>query len=235
MKPPPTLRFAGLPSTAFFMAAIAGFTDVIGFVGVNKLFTAHITGNIVIAISELLHHSPGIAAQIISLPFFILIVALLTWMIEKHGQTKRLLAAFLAVEALLLTAFLFAGVYVIPFRELNSLPYIGGGMLGVAAMAIHNTLLRTFMTSFPPCTVMTGNLTQFVVDCVSYYKRKSLPYAVETPFFSHAGIQRIGNVLLGFLVGGGIAAFGFGWIGFWILGCGVALLGFMAVQAMKLD
>lgn len=222
-----TLKFASLPSTALMMAAISGFIDVIGFVGVSKLFTAHITGNLVIAIAEIIHHEPGVATKIIAIPLFILIAAFTTWIIEMHGQSKRLLAIWFIIEAIFLTTFMFTGIYVLPFYELGSWQYICSAMSPICAMAIHNILLRTFMRTLPPCTVMTGNLSQLIVDGVSYFWRKTLTHNVEKSITSYDGIQRFGNVIVGFLIGGMCAAFGFIAIGFWIVALSIIALLFM--------
>ena len=227
------VKFALLSSSAFMMAAIAGFTDVIGFVGVDKLFTAHITGNIVVAIAEVIHHAPGFASKIISLPLFIVIAIFVTACIEIRGQTKSLLAMWFFIEAFLLAGFMFAGMIVLPHVSVSSLPYIGSAMLAVSAMAIHNTLLRTYMTKFPPCTVMTGNLTQLVVDIVSYTWGWREPYSVEKRSKSHAGIKFFGNVFIGFLLGGATAAIGYTLFSFWVVALPVILLVFMAIKTLK--
>ncbi|MBU6383717.1 MAG: DUF1275 family protein [Verrucomicrobia bacterium] len=217
--------------TAFLMAFISGLVDVFGFIALSKLFTAHITGNIVIAIAEIIYHVPGVAAKLIALPVFILIAILVTWVIEAHGQTTRLLRALLLMEAFLLLVFMLVGSYVIPMGRVGSWPYISVGMLAVAAMAIHNTLLRTFMVALPPCTVMTGNFSQLIVDFVSYHWGKNLSYPVESLQASIANMHKFGNVLLGFMLGGLIAAVGFSTIDFWIISVAAALLLFMSAKA----
>jgi uncharacterized membrane protein YoaK (UPF0700 family) len=227
---PPLILFTQVPSTAFMMAFIAGLLDVFGFISLSQLFTAHITGNIVIAIAGIVHHSPGVAAKLISLPVFIVVAMVVTWVIEYVGQTKSLLVTLLLAEAVFLVMFLFAGFYVIPFNALDSWAYISSSMLAVSAMAIHNTLLRTFMASFPPCTVMTGNFCQMIVDTVSYCCGKRLSYPIENLATSISGIRRFGNVLLGFLLGGVIAAVGFSTIGFWTISFGILLLVFMSTK-----
>ena len=213
------------------MASIAGFTDVLGFISLDKLFTAHITGNIVVAIAELINHAPGVAAKILSLPLFLLIAVSVTAWIESCGQTKRLLSSLFAMEGLLLAGFLASGLTVIPVSSVSSWPYIGGALLAVAAMAIHNTLLRTYMRGFPPCTVMTGNLTQLIVDIVgcSWGFRESYP--LEKRSQNREGIRCFGNVFLAFLLGGAAAAIGYLVIGFWILVLPIALLTYMAAKA----
>lgn len=213
------------------MAAIAGFTDVLGFISLDKLFTAHITGNIVVAIAELISHAPGVAAKILSLPLFLAIAIAITAWIESCGQTKQLLASLFIMESLLLLGFLAAGLTIIPFSAVSSWPYIGGALLSVAAMAIHNTLLRTYMRTFPPCTVMTGNLTQLIVDIVGYSWGFRESYPLEKRSQNLEGIRCFGNVFIAFLLGGAIAAIGYVLTGFWILVLPITLLSYMAARA----
>ena len=52
----------------------------------------------------------------------------------------------------------------IPKLSVTSSWFLIISMLPVCAMAIHNTLLKTYMPQMPPCTVMTGNLTMLLVD-----------------------------------------------------------------------
>lgn len=229
------VKFAFLTSTAFLMAAVAGFIDVIGFVGVNKLFTAHITGNIVVAFAEIIHHTPGVASKLIALPLFILLAMIVTALIEKYGQTKELLAFWFLAEVILLIGFMLAGVFILPKVSISSVLYITAGMLAVAAMAIHNTLLRTYMPHFPACTAMTGNLAQFVVDLVSYFWGWRFKYNLESRSKSHAGIKRFGNVLAGFSAGGAFAATSYIFLGFWAVTFAIIILVFMANRSFSLN
>lgn len=225
--------FIHRPSTAFWMAAIAGFSDVLGFIGINRLFLSHITGNIVVAIAEIIYHSQGVASKIIAIPLFIVVALLITAYIESKGQTKTLLATYFVMEALLLAGLMMMGVFMFPHLAINSWTYLAGGMLGVCAMAIHNTLLRTFMTHFPPCTVMTGNLTQFIVDVVSFSIGWRLPHSVEKRHNSRVNIKKHGNVLFGFSLGGICAAVGYVWIGFWAIIPVILILLMMAVKVLR--
>lgn len=202
------LSFTRVLSTAFMMAFIAGFVDVFGFVQLNKLFTAHITGNIVIAISEIISHTPGVTAKLIALPVFIVIAMIATVLIEYFGKNRPLLTLLLIAEACLLTVFMLMGNIVIPSGNVESWQYILTGMIAVSAMAIHNTLLRTYMTALPPCTVMTGNFSQIIVDMTSYLFGQKLVYPVENVLNSISGIKKFGNVLIAFCLGGLVAALG---------------------------
>lgn len=217
-----------LPSTAFIMSGVAGFTDVISFVGVNHLFTAHITGNIVIAISEIINHDPGLIAKILAIPVFMIFAGGIAFVIEKKGKTPLSLLLWILLEILLMGAFMWGGLTILPYYPVNAWEYYGVGMLAVCSMAVHNTLLRTFMTTFPPCTVMTGNLTQFTVDFVTYVLNKQHIASHEKLSRAKAGLKRYGNVILGFTVGGIFAAFGYSWVNFWVVCLPILALFFLS-------
>jgi uncharacterized membrane protein YoaK (UPF0700 family) len=57
---------ANLPGRALPFVLIAGSTDIIGFLGLNGLFTAHITGNIVVLAAHVVSGNPTIFSYILS-------------------------------------------------------------------------------------------------------------------------------------------------------------------------
>src|SRR6516164_7932490 len=69
------------------LSVIAGMVDVIGYVSL-KLFTAHVTGNIVIIAAQLVYGGPPKMDQILAVPVFIVAVALV-WLsaqvLNKRG------------------------------------------------------------------------------------------------------------------------------------------------------
>lgn len=198
---------------AFFMAAISGFSDVFGFIALDSLFTAHVTGNIVIVISSLIYDIQGVVPKIIAIPFFMLFAAIISAIIEHHGHTRKMLYFWLSFEMILFFTLMLTGVILIPKLEKTSISYISLTLLPICAMAIHNTLLNTYMSKLPPCTVMTGNLTQFVVYFTALCLSK-LPGKLTPLENSRNAVKRFGNVLLGFMLGGLLAAVGFVYLGF---------------------
>ena len=56
---------------AFLLSSISGFSDSFTFVAFNKLFSSHITGNIIISIIFLFSHTPGVMIIISALPVYI--------------------------------------------------------------------------------------------------------------------------------------------------------------------
>lgn len=58
------------------LSLIAGSTDVISFLGLGGLFTAHITGNLVILAAHVVAGGEAPLALMISVPIFIVVLAL---------------------------------------------------------------------------------------------------------------------------------------------------------------
>lgn len=216
-------QFYSSYTIGFFMAIIAGFSDVFGFIALDRLFTAHITGNIVIILSSLIYNMRGIAPKLIAIPLFMLFASLISAVIEHHGHTKKMLQFWLFLEIVLFLGLMAAGLTILPKLDVGSGLYILFAMLPVSAMAIHNTLLRTYMAKLPPCTAMTGNLTQFMVLLTALCLSK-LPGKLTPLENSMYGVKRFGNVLVGFTLGGLASALGFVVLGFYCLVAIVLLL-----------
>jgi uncharacterized membrane protein YoaK (UPF0700 family) len=56
----------------FVLSVIAGATDVIGVLGLNGLFTAHITGDLVLLAARIVASLPVPISYILSVPVFML-------------------------------------------------------------------------------------------------------------------------------------------------------------------
>src|SRR5258706_7294555 len=61
---------------AALLSFIAGFVDTAGFLGLQGLFTAHVTGNFVTLGAALVLGTHGVVAKLLALPEFVLVVAL---------------------------------------------------------------------------------------------------------------------------------------------------------------
>jgi uncharacterized membrane protein YoaK (UPF0700 family) len=158
---------ADLPSRAlpFVLSVIAGSTDVIGFLGLNGLFTAHITGNIVILAAHVVTGDPAIVSYIVSVPVFMLVLfltRLLATGLERIGLLP--LRPLLLLQLLLLAAFLLLCVAAGPWSEPDAILAIIAGMFGVAAMAVQNALAQISLRNVPSTAVMTTNVTHFMLD-----------------------------------------------------------------------
>jgi uncharacterized membrane protein YoaK (UPF0700 family) len=61
-----------LPILPIMLSTIAGCVDVIGFLGLGGLFTAHVTGNVVILAAKLVVHDPAPISYLIAVPVFMI-------------------------------------------------------------------------------------------------------------------------------------------------------------------
>jgi uncharacterized membrane protein YoaK (UPF0700 family) len=149
----------------FVLSLIAGSTDIIGFLGLNGLFTSHITGNLVVLAAHIVAGDPAILSYVLSVPVFMLMLfltRLLAGGLEKAGVST--LRPLLLLQLLFLVAFLSVCVVAGPWRDANSMIAVIAGMLGVSAMAVQNALVQISLTNTPTTAVMTTNVTHFMLD-----------------------------------------------------------------------
>jgi uncharacterized membrane protein YoaK (UPF0700 family) len=157
-----------LPGTSWLpgvLSVIAGSTDIIGFLGLGGLFTAHITGNLAILAAHVAGGGATALAQILSVPTFIGVVGLtrlLAGRLESIGLDA--LRPLLLLQFLLLAAFLALSVAAGQHIVMSETNVIVAGMFGVAAMAVQNALGQIALAGTPPTAVMTGNVTRFTMD-----------------------------------------------------------------------
>jgi uncharacterized membrane protein YoaK (UPF0700 family) len=146
------------------LSVIAGSTDTIGFLSLNGLFTAHITGNFVILAAHVIGCDPAILSYLLAVPVFMLVLLstrLLASALERMGVAT--LRPLLLLQWLLLLAFLMLCVG--GGAQLNRDPALGvtSGMFGVAAMAVQNALVQISLPDTPSTAVMTTNVSRFML------------------------------------------------------------------------
>lgn len=147
------------------LSLVAGSVDVIGFLGLGGLFTAHITGNLVILAAHVASGGSAALAPMLSVPVFVAVLAaarLLASGLAAFGIAS--LKPLLGLQLLLLAGFFLlcvdAGAPIAP----DGAGAIVAGMLGVAAMAVQNALVQVSLRGAPATAVMTSNITRFVMD-----------------------------------------------------------------------
>lgn len=150
---------------AILLSFVAGYVDTVGFVALFGLFTAHVTGNLVLIGAALIHSRHGLIAKLAALPLFVLMVGLTALYVRRRAAAgKPALAGTLAAQLLLLAGFAAAGIAASPVADADAPLAIAAGLLGVCAMAIQNAASRLLMGELPPTTVMTGGVTQCAID-----------------------------------------------------------------------
>ncbi len=147
------------------LSTTAGAVDVIGFLALGGLFTAHVTGNVCIAAAHFFTGAFSRVGPLLAVPVFMAVLALLSVAaaaIARAGWSP--LRPLLSLQAALLAGFLGLGVGFGPFPDPESLMAVFTGMLGVAAMATQNALVKLALKDAPSTAVMTTNITQLTID-----------------------------------------------------------------------
>jgi uncharacterized membrane protein YoaK (UPF0700 family) len=155
----------GMKLLPALLSIIAGSVDAIGFLGLGGLFTAHVTGNLVILAAHLVSGGTAAVAPMLSVPVFTLalgLTKLLASGLEAIGRTS--LAPLLLLQLLLLTGFLVLCVSTGPHFDPDAPIAILAGMFGVSAMAVQNALVQISLKGAPSTAVMTTNITHFMMD-----------------------------------------------------------------------
>jgi uncharacterized membrane protein YoaK (UPF0700 family) len=205
----PAIR--GLP---FLLSVVAGSTDIIGFLGLNGLFTAHITGNIVVLAANVVAGNPAIISYILSVPVFMAVLfmtRLLACGLERTGIST--LRPLLLLQLIFLAGFLVFCVTAGPWSDADAILAIIAGMCGVAAMAVQNALVQISLTYSPTTAVMTTNVTHFMLDLGEAVAGAD-PAAAAT---ARGRAMRTLPVIAGFAVGCGLGAASEAAAGLWSL------------------
>ena len=193
-------------------AFTAGFVDTTGFIALFGLFTAHVTGNLVLIGASIAEFHDGIIAKLLALPMFIIAVAAAHLYVIRQQRRERDAAPILMLaEIVFLSAFMAAGIAGTPFLDADAPATIVTGMLAVTAMAIQNAGARSVFATLSPTTVMTGNVTQIVIDLVDLALSPGKAVDVKPR------LKKMVPAVLTFTLGALGAALAYLAIGFWCL------------------
>jgi uncharacterized membrane protein YoaK (UPF0700 family) len=225
MKPP-----GGPIAIAALLSFNGGFVDTTGFLGLQGLFTAHVTGNFVTLGAALVQGSHGIVGKILALPEFILVIALARLAgMALRARKLPVLRTLLTAKVILLMCFFALAVGCGPFPDANTPAALLTGFSGIAAMAIQNAVQRVHLSALPPTTLMTGSTTQATIDAVDLLTgvEPTQRAAIRARFY------RLSLAILYFAAGCATAALLYAWVGFWCLG--VAVLIGIAAAVMRVE
>jgi uncharacterized membrane protein YoaK (UPF0700 family) len=203
------------------LSVIAGMVDLTGFLSLGNLFTAHITGNLVVVGSLVVRRGRINPAQILAIPVFILAVAA-TWLLARASGRRGpgLLRLLLLIQFLLLTCVLIFSVITKPSTNPHGLMASIAAMIAVSAMACQFALLRLTLPVAPSTAVMTGNLTNTVLSLLDTQSR--------TPPLMAGDAKRLTaslHLLIGFFGGCVVAAAAVTYLGDWAWSFPVVLAG----------
>lgn len=221
---------------SFLLSAVSGFVDTAGFIALYGLFTAHVTGNLVLAGAAIVQaQENGIVSRLAMLPVFIFAVgfaSLLARFCRRHDRS--VLTVLLGCEAIALIVFMFTGAAFAPVLRsgYQESTVIIVGATGVLAMGIQNALMREVFVSAVPTTMMTGNVTQFTIDAVQIFlpgKQSSQGDVSKAKM----RLLRIVPALLGFVFGAALGAYGIAHLDFWCILLPIAVIAAMAIASTQ--
>ncbi|MDQ1922663.1 YoaK family protein [Massilia pseudoviolaceinigra] len=201
------------------MGFLAGYVDTLGFVALFGLFTAHVTGNFVLIGVALADASKAsILLKFLAFPAFIAGIAMARLLIlaSERRQWPALTLALL-LQVVLLAGFMLAGMAAAPIGDTASTLAMAAGLLGTAAMGAHSASSRLLLAQLAPTSMMTGNVTQVVIDSIDVLRGAG----------DAATSARCGKFfwpLLAFAIGAIAAAFAFMAFGFIALLVPIAIL-----------
>src|SRR5947209_15382783 len=135
---------------SFVLSVIAGSVDVIGFLGLDGLFIAHITGNIVVLAAKFVVGKGMPLSHLLAVPVFMVALALTKLLV---GGLERVsiptLMPLLLLQFLLLLTFFSICFASGPGMLPSTASMIFASMLGVSAMAVQNALVRISLKGAP--------------------------------------------------------------------------------------
>jgi len=203
------------------LSIIAGMVDLIGFLTLGNIFTAHITGNLVVFAAVLVRGGSLNLAQALAIPVFMLAVAAV-WLIARASRRRGpgLARRLLQVQLLLLVGVLIFSVITNPSASPRGVMAGIAVMIAVSAMACQYALLRLAVPGALSTAVMTGNLTNTVLSLMDTLSPSQPLMEGDTE-----RLKRSLHLLIGFLVGCVVAAVAVSLLGDWAWSFPVALAG----------
>jgi uncharacterized membrane protein YoaK (UPF0700 family) len=199
------------PSVPTLLSFNGGFVDTVGYLSLQGLFTAHVTGNFVTIGAALVLGTSGIVAKLLALPVFCMMIIVTRLVSFKLPARWPILETMLTLQLLLL---LIAAIFAIamgPFTNGDGALAIIVGMTLVAAMAIQNAANRIHLGAAPPTTIMTGTTTQMMIDIADLIG--GVPGVAGDALRSRLG--RMGVAVVSFAAGAAAGALLFKAIGSW--------------------
>jgi uncharacterized membrane protein YoaK (UPF0700 family) len=199
------------PNLPTLLSFNAGYVDTAGYLALQGLFTAHVTGNFVTIGAALVFGTSGIVAKLLALPVFCTVIVVTRLVSFNLPQRWPVLETMLTLKLLLLLVAAVLGIAMGPFANGDGAPAIIMGMTLVSAMAIQNAAQRIHLGAAPPTTLMTGTTTQMMIDIADMIR--GLPGAARDAAGSR--LRRMCVAVASFAVGAAAGAFFFHAIGSW--------------------
>ena len=183
------------------LSVVAGLTDVTTFVLLHGVFSAHITGNLVVLAADIAAGRAMSLTGLLAIPCFVIAAAVVTAVTTRSSRAATSWAGpLLLVQAGLLTAAAAVGIgFTVSARPDSGIGVLTG-LLAVAAMAVQNALLHVVFAHSPTTAVMTGNVVGATVAGVRVLVRRASPVPPAADPDREA-LRRTWPLIVGFLAG----------------------------------
>ena len=135
-----------------------GYVDTVGYLSLQGLFTAHVTGNFVTIGAALVFGTSGVVAKLLALPVFCLVIVATRLASFNLPARWPVLESMLTLKLLLLLVAAVLAIAMGPFGNADGAPAIIVGMILVSAMAIQNAAHRIHL-GLRQQRLMTGTTT----------------------------------------------------------------------------
>lgn len=191
------------------LSLIAGLVDVISFLSFDHVFAAHVTGNLVVLVAQLVEGGALHLAPMLSIPVFGLTLAV-AYLLARLLSRTRGRGALLVAESLML--FLIVGLAIRTRRgDVRALrDSVLGVLLAVAAMAFQNAFVRVSLHQGSSTTAMTSNVISLVIELVALIWPG--PWARDE---ATTKLRSTWPVLFGFCLGCAVGAASIARLGLW--------------------
>ncbi len=186
------------------LSTTAGAVDVIGFLALGGLFTAHITGNLVVLAAHYVTGGFNQAGPLLSVPVFVAVLGAVTLAVGTPCDLRASRRTLLILQLAFLGGFLGLGIAFGPFADPGSTLAIVAGMLGVAAMATQGALVKLALPGSPSTAVLTTNTTQLAVDLATLVRKRG---ELNELAQARHRTKVIFPCVAGFVIGGAAGAF----------------------------
>lgn len=203
----------GLLASLLF-GLVAGTCDGAGYLALHRLFTSHITGNLLLLGADwAAHRSDEVLGRLIAIPVFMAWV----WLMRlAAGRLRRrgwpALRPLIFAMVVLLLAFTLLGLTDGPFVSQDAPNTLIVGMIGVSAMATLNVVARLWPALAAGTTAMTGNAVKMMIDIAEL----AMGERREEPSLLYDS-GRLGLTLLAFAGGCALAALVYANAGTWCM------------------
>jgi uncharacterized membrane protein YoaK (UPF0700 family) len=180
------------------LSVIAGMVDLTGFLTLGHIFTAHVTGNLVVAAVAL--SGGGTVALAASLSIAAFMVALAgVWVIARVSERRgaNLARLLLWLQFWAIAAILIFSVITRPSEDPRGVAADVAVMIAASAMACQYALLRLAMPGAISTATMTGNLTSMILSLMEALPARCYPLLPVDPGRFAKSSKLLGGFLLG--------------------------------------